>query len=93
MPLSKKQLENVCLLNDKHKKCRYLAQDDIDVSKWFCMKKSSRKSEIDEEVDLIIKEFKSKNVDPKTQNMPLGDNCSGYPILKYLDQGYDCPGT
>jgi hypothetical protein len=87
MPLSLKQLRDVCLLySGTSKKCRYLAQDDTDSSKWYCLKQSSKKSEIDDETKEYLKDTKKKN-DSKV--IPLGDNCSGYPILKYKEQGYD----
>jgi len=90
MPLSKKHLQDVCLLYDgTYKKCRYLAQDDADWSKWYCVKKSSKKQGIDIEVDDFIADARKKGKDPRKENIPLGDNCEGYPILKYIEQGYD----
>jgi hypothetical protein len=90
MPLSLKQLQNYCLYHvDDSSKCRYLAQDDNDPNIWFCLKKSARKAETDDEIVEYVKEFKSKGLDPYKQDVPLGDNCSGYPILRYKIQGYD----
>lgn len=92
MPLSKKQLQDVCLLYDgTYKKCKYLAQDDSDWAKYYCLKKSSKKSEIDVETDDFIRETRKKGKDPRKENIPLGDNCEGYPIMKYINQGFDCP--
>lgn len=93
MPLSKKQLQDICLLFDgTYKKCRYLAQDDVDWSKYYCLKKQpSKKAEIDVETDDFIRETRKKNKDPLKENVPMGDNCAGYPILKFVDQGYDKP--
>jgi arabinogalactan endo-1,4-beta-galactosidase len=68
-------------------RCRYAAQDDSDPTKWYCLKLSSKKAEIDDETKDFLKDAKKKGIDPKTA--PLGDNCSGYPILKYKEQGYD----
>jgi hypothetical protein len=88
--LSAKQLKDVCLLQDNtHKKCRYLSHDENDASKYYCMKKSSRANEINTEVDEFVRETKKKGKDPKKQNLPLGDNCQGYPILRNIEQGYD----
>ncbi len=91
MSLSLNQLRDVCLVysSDSSKKCRYLAQDDIDSSAWYCLKQSSKKADVDDEVRDYLKDLKNKNIDPKTKGMPLGDNCKGYPILKYIKQGYD----
>lgn len=89
MPLSKKHLQDVCLLQGGYKKCRYLAQDDTDYTKWYCLKKTSKKDEIDQEVDDFVRETKKKGQDPKKTGTALGDNCEGYPILKIIEQGYD----
>lgn len=90
MPLSLKQLQDVCMLyTGNYKRCRYAGQDDTDSSKWYCLKKSSKRQEIDDETDEFLKELKKKHQDPKKQGVPLGDNCDGYPILKYMEQGYD----
>lgn len=90
MSLSHKQLADICMLySGNHKRCRYLGQDDSDLSKWYCLKKSSKKADIDDEVIDSLKEMRTKQVDPRKQGIPLGDNCNGYPILKHLPQGYD----
>jgi hypothetical protein len=90
MPLSLPQLKDVCLLyRQDYKRCRYLGQDDMDGSKWYCMKKNIKKAEIDAETEEYLKESKKKGLDPRTQPVPLGDNCAGFPILKHIDQGYD----
>ena len=93
MPLSLKQLEDVCLLfSNSSKRCRYLMQED-DPTVWFCLKKTSKKSEIDEEADDYIRDLKKKGTNPNSQPQPapLGNNCPGYPILRYVSQGYDQP--
>jgi hypothetical protein len=90
MPLSLKQLQDVCLLySNDSRKCRYVAQDDTNHNVWFCLKKSSKKAEIDEETDDYLRDMRKKGNDPKKQAVPLGDNCEGYPILRYIKQGYD----
>lgn len=88
--LSLKQLQDVCLVHSgDHRRCRYLAQDDHDWQKWYCLKKSPKKAEIDVDVDEFIQETRKKGQDPRKANIPIGDNCQGYPILKYIEQGYD----
>lgn len=90
MPLSLKQIQDVCLIySNDSRKCKYLAQDDSNPSVWYCLKKSSKKSEIDDETNDYINDLKKKGQDPKKQGTPLGDNCDGYPILRYIKQGYD----
>lgn len=90
--LSKKQLQDVCLLYDgTYKKCRYLDQDENDWTKWYCLKKSAAKTKIDTELDDFVRDCRKKGKDPKKENVPLGDNCAGYPILRYIEQGYDQP--
>lgn len=84
MSLSRKQIEDVCLLghSDKSKICRYLRNDELDSSVWLCQKlhDSSRKR-IDSDVDYAL--GRGERV------VPSGDNCPGYPVLKYIIQGYD----
>lgn len=90
MPLSLKQLQDVCLIySNGSSKCKYLAQDDSNASVWYCLKKSSKKAEVDDETNDYLKDLKKKGVDPRKQGTPLGDNCDGYPILRYIKQGYD----
>lgn len=89
MSLSLKQLDNICLWkSNDFRHCRYLATED---NMWFCLKKSFRKAEIDEEINEEINSIKKKGNDPKKQGFPLGDNCQGYPILRHIKQGYDIP--
>jgi len=90
MALSLKQLQDVCLLyvNDS-RKCKYLAEDDSDKNLHYCLKKSSKKIEIDDESVDLLNDLKKKGINPHSQGMPLGDNCPGYPILRYIKQGYD----
>lgn len=87
--LSQKQLQNICLANrGNNKTCRYLYQDDIDLRKWYCSKKhADKKGKVDGAVADFLKECKNKGIDPKTRGVPLGDNCSGFPILKHIVQG------
>ena len=89
--LSQKHLRDVCLVYDTTSaKCRYLAQDESDYSKFYCLKKSPQKSrEIDVELADFVKEARKKGKDPRKENIALGDNCQGYPVLRYLEQGYD----
>ena len=90
--LSKKQLQDVCLLySGDTRRCRFLTQDESDYSKWHCLKLTSRKNDIDVEVSEFIKECRRKGQDPLKSNLPLGDNCGGYPVMKNIEQGYDKP--
>ena len=93
MPLSNKQLQDVCMLYcGDHRQCRYLAEDDNDHSKWYCLKKKKTdKDKIDKRMAQFVKDCAQKGIDPKSQNIPMGDNCAGYPVLKVIQQGYDCP--
>lgn len=88
--LSLKQLNDVCLVNDgTSAKCRYLVQDDSDYTKYYCAKKSAKAYEIDVELNDFVREAQQKGKDPYKENIPMGDNCSGYIVLRYLEQGYD----
>lgn len=88
--LSLKQLEDVCLVNSTNSdRCRYLTQDENDSGKFYCMKLSSRRDNIEEEVEEYLIEMRRLGRDPHRDNLPLGDNCQGYPLFRNLEQGYD----
>jgi len=88
--LSLKQIQDVCLYKDNtYRKCRYLCNDELDSSKWFCLKLSGKGRQIDDEIDQYLDEMAKRNKDPKKDNLPLGDNCGGYPVLRHIEQGYD----
>lgn len=84
--LTKKQIEDVCLVGQEAKTCRYLSENN---NNFFCLKKSSKKQIIDIEVKEFFSFCEKKNVDPKKFYLPIGDNCSGYHFLKNVQQGYD----
>jgi hypothetical protein len=92
MTLSNNQLKHICLLDESsHKTCRYLKNDDLEPSKWYCYKlRDSDKRKKDAQVKQLIKDCKDRNLDPKTLNIAMGDNCQGYVLLKSIVQGYDC---
>lgn len=84
--LSLKQVENICLVGDETgKKCRYISKKDGDV--YVCLKLAteSRKT-IDEQVQSYV----DATYNSKSQiHPPLGDNCVGYKVSLYVEQGYD----
>jgi hypothetical protein len=81
MTLSRKHVEDICLLNQGSACCRYLASDDTVSYKFHCLKhKSELKKKID---DVVNKVALSKD------KVPVGNNCQGYPVLKNIEQGYD----
>jgi hypothetical protein len=90
MPLSKKHLNDVCLLyHGGSDQCRYL-EEDPNTWTFHCLKqRPGRKHAIDVDVTRLIDECRRKGLDPDDQGFPLGDNCDGYPILKHKEQGYD----
>ena len=88
--LSKRHLEDVCLVNENdHTKCKYLAQDDLDWSKYYCLKKSKNKASIDAIIDEHMEDCVKNGKDPTADNEALGDNCDGYLVMKHVMQGYD----
>lgn len=88
--LSKNHLKDVCLLEtNDHRRCRYLAEDETERGKYYCLKKSSKAKEIDAEVQDFMLEMSLKGKDPSGQNVPIGNNCPGYVILRHKEQGYD----
>jgi len=64
-------------------------EDDSDSTKWYCAKKTGNKAIIDDQVREFYKKMSDSSKDPKKQGHPLGDNCVGYPVLKFVEQGYD----
>lgn len=86
MALTLRHLGEVCLLHhpDATKTCRYLVNDELDPSKWYCLKmRSESKSQIDLAVASASRKLRIKS------GMPSGDNCEGYPLLKHMPQGFD----
>ncbi len=88
--LSLKQLDDICLVNsNSSERCRYLTADENEFGKFYCMKLSSRREQIDEEVEEYLVEMRRLGRDPNRDNLPLGDNCQGYPLFRNIEQGYD----
>lgn len=84
-------MNDVCMAfcNDS-RACKYLAVDENNYSSFFCVKKVKQEKEtIDKRISDYLADCKAKGVDPKAKNVPLGDNCGGYIILKKIQQGYD----
>jgi hypothetical protein len=91
--LSKKHLDKYCLPYGAHLRCHYLAEDDNNSTKFYCLKKSNKKTIVDKELKEVLELLKKKGNDPKKQGIPLGNNCPGYFLLKNVQQGYDVPGS
>ena len=45
--LSDKHLKDVCLISETSQQCRYLAEDEVDPLKRYCLKKSSKAKDVD----------------------------------------------
>jgi hypothetical protein len=82
MPLTKLHVINICKPTDGQT-CRYLSEDEFQANIYFCLKKTSRKTVIDEMVE------KSKKINKDIKDLPIGDNCKGYPLLRHVEVGYD----
>lgn len=87
--LTLRQIEDVCLYNGGSGQCRFLAEDDK--NKFYCIKQTSKRTAIDDEVIEFKKKQKSQGIDPNTLGIPLGDNCKGYTFFRHKSQGYDVP--
>jgi hypothetical protein len=85
MGLSKLHLKDICLLNGGNRQCRYLddAKDENGNVVYVCRKLTAEGKAIDEELEEYLEE---KDFDP---DVPMADNCNGYPVLPNIDQGYD----
>lgn len=83
MPLSVKQVQNVCLGSNTQRNCRYL----YDVGRnCQCLKNTSEQKIIDYDLKQILQKCKLTG---QVADVPQGDNCGGYPYTKYVIQGYD----
>lgn len=85
--LSKNQIHDVCLFGKDSKTCRYLCEDGKNKI-FYCLKKTSKKQLIDNEVKEFISFCEKKQINSGDFYLPIGDNCQGYMFLK-IDQGYD----
>lgn len=86
--LTLKQIVHVCKGDSNPGSgCRYLERDDLEPSKYYCLKLVELKRyAIDKEVEDYISKSRGK---VPSQDMMLGDNCSGYLKLKSVWQGFD----
>jgi hypothetical protein len=91
--LSKKQLDKYCLPHGGNHRCIYLAQDDQRHDKFYCLKKSPKKATVDTEHAEVLELLKKKHKDPAAQGIALGNNCSGFLLLKTVLQGFDVKGS
>lgn len=86
MTISNRHLGEVCLLHhpDATRTCRYLVNDELDDSKWYCQKlRGEVKRKIDDSLSDMSKKVRTR------MGVPSGDNCEGYPLLKHIEQGFD----
>lgn len=92
MALSLKQLKDVCLLHSGSNQCRYLRSDDNEIDIYNCLKKRpTEKKKIDQKVNEFLLDCQKKRIDPYKQSLPIGDHCTGYVVLRHVQQGYDIP--
>lgn len=91
MPLTRLHVINVCKKDDGANECRYLSEDEIKPGVFQCKKLSPEKAIIDEEVEIYLK--RKRNYGRKDTDYSLGDNCKGYPVLRYKEVGYDKKNT
>ena len=87
--LSDRQLEDICLVYQGARQCRYLDGDQDHYDKWYCRKKTPDRKVIDEMCEEYIQDSIKKGNDPMDGSHPIGDNCSGFVAFKDLLQGYD----
>jgi hypothetical protein len=91
--LSKKQVEDMCLLYAGHKSCRYLIYDQETGKHLCCKKVQGLKNDIDNRIEMYLERVKKEGQDIAMLGRPLGDNCPGYLYLKSCLQGHDVPGS
>ena len=86
MPLSNKQVTNVCLEGHGSKKCKFLNFEELD-QKYYCMKLTWERKNIEKNTSAYIMNCKIKKINPHDLNKPIGDNCDGFLFLRNLEQG------
>lgn len=92
MALSQAQLTDVCMYGMGSDECKYLDGEHDPVTgdmKFICKKKSLERKAIDEEVQEHMDDCKKQGMNPRSQGVPMGDNCQGFLPMKDLLQGYD----
>ena len=88
--ISYRHLKDVCMQNCGSKTCRYLCNDEMDPSQWYCNKlRPIEKAKIDEYVKGFTRDCNKRKININSLNQPLGDNCEGLLLLKNIKQGYD----
>jgi len=85
--ISKQHIEKFCQPEQGHKTCRYFAENVKD-GNFYCLKKTLKKQEMDNELHNKMELFKKQGKEIKDTCLPLGDNCDGLPISQ-MEQGFD----
>lgn len=93
MAITKKHLKDFCCLGEGNLQCRYLDEDLDDAGNviYLCKKLSPDQKIIDAELVDFQNSIKKSGQDPfeASKNVPLGNNCNGFIVLKTKQQGYD----
>ena len=96
--LSEKQVEDVCLpfvcnANGgimSSAQCRYCVFDYSGTTQCHKLSKSARDN-IDKKIEKLKQEAVTQGVSLDDIGEPTGDNCPGFPIMRYVEQGYNKP--
>jgi len=73
--LTKKQIDDVCLVGHDSKTCRYLGENN---NNYYCLKKTLKKQIIDQEVKDYFTFCEKSKIDPDKLCLPTADNCEGF---------------
>lgn len=86
--LSNKHVQDICGLGLGRNECRYL---DCDASgKFHCLKLRPLKKDIDNKINDVFNDLNQRiNLANSGVDIPLGNNCQGYPHMNTIEQGYD----
>jgi hypothetical protein len=74
--LNKNQIDQICLKSGGSRRCRYLSSDTKE-DVYFCLKNTSKKIIIDNQVKEFANYCSKKEKDLNSFDLPMGDNCDG----------------
>lgn len=89
--LSEKHVQDVCLFDGISPDCCRYCDYDAEADCFHCVKLTPAKGRIDKRLAEIMEEADQNGVNIYDTGEAVGDNCPGFPFLRHVKQGFDCP--